>query len=151
MHIWIEWPIAGVLARGARPGYAPGAEFAVGREVVDAWIGQVRARGVVSILCLLDADQLPLYARALPNGLLAYYRAAGFAVAHLPAPDGRAQPYTPDQLDAAVEAFRRLPKPVLVHCSAGVDRTGRVVQHILRRLAETGDEGAVPAVPREDA
>jgi protein-tyrosine phosphatase len=134
MGSWVQWARKGVLARSPRPGFAPGAEFAVRREAVDAWIEEVRALGVVSIICLLDQDQLPLYERTLPGGLLARYAAAGFEVAHIPTPDGRTHPYTPQQLDAAWQAFQRLPKPVLVHCSAGVDRTGRIVTYLLRRL-----------------
>lgn len=136
MQIWVQWVRQGVLARSPRPGFAPGAEFAVRRETVDAWIAHVRALGIASIICLLDGDQLPLYNRALPEGLLACYTAAGFAVAHIPTPDGKTHPFTSEQLEAAWQAFCRLPKPVLVHCSAGVDRTGRVVGHILRRLGE---------------
>jgi hypothetical protein len=136
MPSWITWARAGLLARGPRPGYAPGAEFAVGRDAVDAWIADARALGIASILCLLDTDQLPLYDRALPGGLVQHYRDAGFTVAHIPTPDGRTHPYTPEQLEHAWSAFSNLPKPVLVHCSAGVDRTGRIVVHILHRLDE---------------
>jgi protein tyrosine phosphatase (PTP) superfamily phosphohydrolase (DUF442 family) len=128
------WVIEGQLAISSRPGYQAGAESAVPREAVDAWIRRVRRAGVASILCLLDGDQLPLYEPALPQGLVAYYREAGFQVAHVPAPDGLAQPFTAEQYERIWRAFVELPKPVLVHCSAGFDRTGRAVNHILRRL-----------------
>ena len=62
-------------------------------------------------------------------------------MAHLGVSDGLTEPYTEEQLDEVVQSFRRLPKPVLVHCSAGYDRTGRVVRHILgRREAEGSRE-----------
>ena len=139
MATWVEWVREGVLARSPRPGYAPGAESMVPRAAVDEWVAEVQGRGIASILCLLDADQLPLYDRTLPGGLLAYYAGAGLAVAHVPTPDGRTRPFTPEQLEQAWEAFVRLPKPVLVHCSAGVDRTGRVVAHIVSK--GMGDRG----------
>lgn len=138
MRTWIQWVREGVLARSPRPGFAPGPERAVPREAVEAWIAEARAWGIASIICLLDRDQLPLYERALPGGLLRRYAEAGFAVAHIPTPDGRTHPFTPEQLEHAWQAFLRLPKPVLVHCSAGVDRTGRIVAHILQRLEHHG-------------
>ena len=137
----MQWVRPGLLARSPRPGYTTGAEGAVPRPVIESWAEEIRAAGIRSILCLLDEDQLPLYARALPEGLLSYYTATGFAVAHVPAPDGREQPFTKKELDEAWHAFERLPKPVLVHCSAGYDRTGRVVAHILSHLAD--DQGVV--------
>ena len=135
-----KWIRAGELAISTRPGYRPGAEFSVARDAVDDWVVDVQDAGIASIICLLAGDQLPLYDRALPGGLLGHYREAGFEVAHIPTADGQPEPFTPAQLEAAWDAFRRLPKPVLVHCSAGFDRTGRVVRHILDRLgsAEPG-------------
>jgi protein-tyrosine phosphatase len=129
-----KWILDGELAISPRPGYRPGAEHRVHRATVDAWVDDMRAAGITSIICLLAGDQLPLYDRALPGGLVQHYVDSGFAVAHIPTADGQSEPFTEQQLDVAWVAFCRLPKPVLVHCSAGFDRTGRVVEHVLRQL-----------------
>lgn len=131
MVIWVR---NGLLATGQRPGYSPGAEFSVQRHAVDVWVEEKRQAGIASIICLLAGDQLPLYSRALPQGLLQFYSEAGFAVANIASPDGMTEPYTPAQLEEAWQAFQSLPKPVFVHCSAGYDRTGRVVEFLLRRM-----------------
>jgi hypothetical protein len=132
-----NWVIEGALATSPRPGYRPGPDLAVPRAAVDRWIGECRTFGVESILCLLGPDQLPLY-RALPEGLLAYYREAGFRVGHLPALDGLARPYDPADFERAWAFYQQLPGPLLVHCSAGMDRTGRVIRHIVSRLEANG-------------
>lgn len=132
-----NWVIEGLLATSPRPGFVPGAERAVRREEADAWVRETRAFGVQSIICLLDRDQLPLYSRALPQGLLPFYEEHGFAIAHIPAFDGLTEPYADHHYTSAWEAFQRLPKPVLVHCSAGMDRTGRIVRHLLAGLGHS--------------
>ncbi len=133
----VYWIRERLLATSPRPGYAPGAEFTVPRQAVDAWIEEKRRAGIASIICLLAEDQLPLYRRALPQGLLRFYEEQGFAVASIAAPDGMQEPYSLAQFEQAWQAFQELPKPVLVHCSAGYDRTGRIVNFLLERLAET--------------
>jgi protein tyrosine phosphatase (PTP) superfamily phosphohydrolase (DUF442 family) len=130
------WIRDGELAISPRPGYRPGAEFRVPRDTVDVWVAEMQAAGIASIICLLAGDQLPLYEHALPGGLIEHYRSAGFDVAHIPTADGQREPFTPEQLEAAWTAYQRLPKPVLVHCSAGFDRTGRVIEYVLQRLWE---------------
>jgi protein-tyrosine phosphatase len=137
-----SWVVEGILARSPRPGYRPGPETTVPEGVVEEWLLDARAFGVVSIICLIGDDQLWLYRKSVPEGLVARYRDAGFAVAHIPTLDQQTHPFTPGQYDLAWEHFRALPKPVLVHCSAGMDRTGRIVRHILDRLAESEAAGA---------
>src|SRR6185436_3134427 len=130
-----SWVIAGQLARSSRPGYGGERGTPVARDTVDAWLQQVKAMGIASIICFLAEDQLAYY-DGLAAGLLATYRAAGLSVVHVPAPDLRRPPLDAAQLEDAWQAFRALPKPVLVHCSAGVDRTGHAVEHIRLRLGE---------------
>jgi protein tyrosine phosphatase (PTP) superfamily phosphohydrolase (DUF442 family) len=113
-----------VLYSSSRPGYELGRN-PVPPQVVDEWIEDVKSQGVVSILCLLADDQLRLYA-GLPTGLLAYYQAKGLAVGHVPAKDHASPPLSAAQLAEVEQAFSALPKPVLVHCSAGIDRTESV-------------------------
>jgi hypothetical protein len=135
-----NWVIEGHLATSPRPGFRPGPEATVPLEHVHAWVKEVRSFGVASILCLISDDQLPLYRHALPQGLLSFYEEAGFRVAHLPAFDGMTEPYTAADYDRAWQSFLALPKPVLVHCSAGMDRTFRVVNHIVEQLQANGHQ-----------
>ena len=131
-----NWVIEGVLATSPRPGYTPGPEKQVSVEVVDEWLDATRAFGINSVICLIGGDQLWLYRKSLPEGLLGRYRASGLNVFHIPTEDQQTHPFTDEQYEAAWEAFQSLPKPVLVHCSAGMDRTGRIVGLIVERLSE---------------
>jgi protein tyrosine phosphatase (PTP) superfamily phosphohydrolase (DUF442 family) len=131
----VEWVLADALARGRRPGYFQG--HSVPTAVVDDWIVRVRALGVKSIICLLAKEQL-LYYGQLKTDLISYYRAAGFEAAHVPADDHQTPPLSPDHLTTIWNAYHDLPKPVLVHCSAGLDRTGMAVEYVQGRLQELG-------------
>jgi protein-tyrosine phosphatase len=116
------------LYRSSRPGYSGGGKIPVGMGEVQSWIESAQSHGIVSIVCLLAEEHLCLY----PDGdLLGIYRAAGFEVRHIPATDHRKPPLIGDQLAAVLQAYRELPKPALIHCSAGIDRTGAAVAHIL--------------------
>jgi protein tyrosine phosphatase (PTP) superfamily phosphohydrolase (DUF442 family) len=134
-HAMLYYEIDQQLARGNRPGYGGERGRQVSRAEVDAWITEAQALGIQSIICLLADDQLRLYG-SLPTDLIAYYRQAGFAVAHVPAQDYQPIPLSREALSAVWDAYQSLPKPTLVHCSAGMDRTGAAVQYITQQLRQ---------------
>lgn len=142
----LRWAIDDILARSSRPGYP---SRHVPPDTVDAWLADVKAMGVKSILCLLSDRQLRYY-HGVPDGLLERYRQNGFHVDHIAIEDPAYSPRGYDQIEAncwrICEAFDSLPKPVLIHCSAGLDRTGYAVRFIEVHLDERQQaEQRIPA------
>ncbi len=149
----LDWVIPVVLARSCRPGWAPGGRRdPVGPDVLSAWIREVKMHGIRSVLVLLADEHMRLY-DGEGGGLLTAYEANGLVVAHVPAADHQFPPLGPGELDAAFQSFCALPRPTLIHCSAGIDRTGAAIRHILARRGEwmSLSVGDAAGTPRSDA
>lgn len=143
------WPIAGQLACTRRPlrdqrdfrayVYEDHLPAAAGPLVI-AWVERIVAAGVCSVICLLPDWQLQRYRglSGMTDGLLALYESRGLAVAHIPCPDPRHETVEKGWIEtikrSAYHAFVDLPKPLLLHCSAGIDRSSPVAAHIASRV-----------------
>jgi hypothetical protein len=130
----VEWVIRDQLARSSMPGYAHGRGF-IDQAIVDAWLMELRLWKIKSIICLLADEHLELYRDlSFYGGLVGYYRSQDFEVAHIPVLDYQNPPLSEEDIRRVGDAYERLPKPVLVHCAAGIDRTGQSIRFLLKRF-----------------
>ena len=122
----------GELWTTARPGYDA---KDVPLDEVEEWCARVKQRGIKTILCLLDKEQLAYYKTLeVKRGLLGYYRLKGFKVIHRPVKDHCKPPVPESVLKQILSDFQTAQRPLLVHCSAGKDRSGSAAQYIQDHL-----------------
>ena len=123
-----EWLPKIQIGRAYRPGY--GMDHAViPPEVVSEWIIGIKAMEARSVICLLSKPELEWYSH-LPGGLLGTYQAAGLDAVSIPVPMDPGE-LAAKHLKRLEEAFVRLPKPVVIHCHAGLVRSGAAVAHLV--------------------
>ena len=111
---------------GGGPGRRPPPLPPEARPFAEAWVDRVIQAGFRSVISLLEVAQLEHHyvgggLNLHPEGLLGYYRSRGLVVESIPCTDY--QTPTVLQKQQVLDAFQRLPKPVLLHCSAGIDRS----------------------------
>jgi|SRR5208337_1264204 len=143
----LHWVIPQALACSQRPlRYHPlygvsGANIpAEAGPLVKDWATFIQCLGIKSIISLMHDRDLGYYAKldlGAPT-LVEFYKLQGFEVAHLPWEDPLHK-RTPKQevrqrllliRRKALDAYNRLTKPVLIQCSAGIDRTAPVAAYI---------------------
>jgi hypothetical protein len=130
-----RWTTEQQLARGRRPGIERKRGSQVPRSVVDAWIKEAKETyGIRSVIVLLDERQLRFYEK-LPESLVSHYRSKGLQVVHVNAPNMRRPPLSDKHLNEVWRAYQRLKKPILIHCSAGIGRTGAAARYIKQQIA----------------
>ena len=108
---------------------------------LDKWIESVRKEGIVSIIPFVSEKELAHYSELLPDGvtLIDYYKRLGFRVRHVPWSDpahthtgySNFQSEVEEKRPVLLEAYDQLPKPILVHCSAAIDRSPPVVAYVV--------------------
>ncbi len=131
----IQWAIPGMLARSSRPGN-PAEEVAP--EDVEEWIRRAGWLGIRTIISFLSDAEVEAYYARLAVPLHRAYELAGFTVLRLPLEDPWNEVANQAALEQLLAALPQLPSPWLVHCSAGVDRTGFAVRHLTHHLRQTG-------------
>lgn len=147
----MTWVIPGKLACAARPLRYHHIYRGSGKTLppeakleLDKWIECVRREGIVSLICFVSEKELAHYEQLLPVGvsLIDYYRSVGFQVHHLPWSDPAHSGYSTfhaeieEKRPVLLEVYDQLPKPILVHCSAAIDRSPPVVAYVvLKRCA----------------
>lgn len=107
------------------------------------WIKQIRMEGIVSIISFMHDRDLRCYQQVDFDGMnfIEFLTYVGFDVIALPWEDPAHSKTTPAMKQAkqeltrqkALEAYDRLPKPVLLICSAGIDRSAPVAAYIWKK------------------
>jgi len=126
--------------RPGSPGYHRGG---IPSAEVDEWVRFVRDQGIRRVICLLDRGALGQYR----DDLLAGQRAAFDEALHVCIEDFSAPPVGELlRILAALESAEKAGHPVVVHCWAGLGRTGLALAAWLRHRHERGTDDAIELV-----
>ena len=134
-HEAIQWVIKDELAFAKRPGSGM---WPVPAKVVDQWLENIRRAGIKSLIVMLSDDEAFEYYPDLGQLLLEYYADAGFYVRLVPHENFGGRVTLPILRARAREAFKTLPKPVLIHCDEGSERTQLAIRAICQGRKSSG-------------
>jgi hypothetical protein len=129
-HIMKEksfWAIKGVLAQSSRPGYP---NKMVTSKTLKSTVEEWQKKNIKSVICLLSNKEINEYYRNINGGLLAYYKTKNINVIHIPVEDFLSPALSDENLETILSNYKALPKPILIHCGAGEDRTGSAIHTI---------------------
>lgn len=98
---------------------------------VQSWLRSAKELGISSVICLLSHHQVRHFTLAQVP-LVRAYRDAGFHVAWIPVADYKMPPLNARECDLVLSSFDNLPKPVVVHCQAAMQRSPYAVNYILQ-------------------
>ena len=111
-------------------------------EPYQATLDAVRMRGITQVVCLTSAEEIagkaPAYARALQRNDLPW-RQRMFPIVDYGVPSDRASFL---QLVNNIAADLRNGENILLHCAAGIGRTGTLASCVLAALGVPADEAA---------
>jgi hypothetical protein len=130
---------------GSRRDLPPEAQAAIFQ-----WVERIKGYGIRGIISLMHPNEMNHYSQVDlgASDLIESYRKEGFKVHHIPWEDPAHRPSSgrynfQDELlrirEEALEAFDELPKPVLLHCSAGIDRSSPVAAYIFSLRANKNE------------
>ena len=151
----LVWVIHGALACAHRPlrhhlrfgGSGRDLPLEATSEVI-RWVHRIRDLGISAIITLMHPKELHHYI-CLDLGaenLIDFYQKSGFKVGHIPwedpahrLPSGQFsfQEELARIREEALQVFDELPKPVLLHCSAGIDRSSPIAAYIWSKRGKT--------------
>jgi len=125
------WATKDILAQSSRPGYP---NKTVTAQVLKDTLNKWKDSGIKSVICLLSDKELSEYYRNINGGLLMYYKTQGFKIIHIPVDDFLSPPIDKSNIEKIIKEYKKLDKPVLIHCGAGEDRTGSAIHTISELL-----------------
>lgn len=111
---------------------------------MEAWIERAQWLGIRTIISFLTDAEVEAYYARLAVPLHQAYEHAGFTVRRLPLDDPWNEAANQAALAELLAALPQLPSPWLVHCSAGVDRTGFAVRHLVHHFQSGGNQPRHP-------
>lgn len=149
----LYWVIPGQLACAHRPlrhhplyGGSGKNLTPLATDLVRDWVQKIIDSGIKSIISLMHDRDLACYASLNlgTTSLLHHYESLGLQVAHIPWEDPHHKKSTPAQKREtlmrvrkdALSAYERLPKPALLQCSAGIDRSSPVAAFIWSKKSD---------------
>lgn len=100
-----------------------------GNQAVEEWISYMKSQGIKRVVCLLSEEQLGFY-NSLPDGILGAYCKAFGASNVLSEPVKELHLCDQESLKRIIEFLGEAEskkEPVVVHCYAGLGRTGHVL------------------------